>query len=240
MWYYDCDKLFRIKRGWYARERRIPQPDLYFKPRKKIYVKLPEPEDKLGVPIFKVLLSRRSRRSYRDEPLTIEELSTLLFYALGKTKDDYGYGGPLPLRAFPTAGALNSIESYVAVNNVEGVERGIYVYDYMGHGLDGLALGDFRRKIFNACLEQDHAYHAAVDIALVARIDRTYWKYGERAYKYVHLDCGHAGQNLLLVAESLGFGACVIGAFYDEELCSLLNLDCKWSIPLEVISIGKI
>jgi len=240
MWFLDCDKLFRIRRDWYAREKRIPQPDLIYEPRKKFYVKLPEPKDIEGKPLYRVLVKRRTKRSYKEDPLSLDELSTLLYFALGKTLDDYGYGGPLPRRAFPTAGALNSIESYVIVNNVEGLKQGIYVYDYMEHGLDGLKLGDFREAIYRACLEQDHAYHAAVDIALVARIDRTYWKYGERAYRYVHLDCGHAGQNILLVSESLGLGACVIGAFYDEEICEVLDLDCQWSLPMEVITVGKL
>ena len=236
-----CDEKFRIYRDKYPKRERIKRPKLYIKKLTGNLIMLPEPEQPIkSPPIFDVLFKRRSIRSYSTEPIDTRELSTLLFYSLGVSKLETGYGEIIPLRTFPTAGALNSIEAYLVINNIKDVEEGIYYYNYMEHALELIDKGDFADEMYKITLEQTHAREAAVNVILVGFFDRNYWKYGERAYKYVHLDAGHASQNILLVAQAMEMGACVIGAFYDEELCELLKLDCQWKIPLLVVTIGKI
>jgi len=234
-----CDKDFRIFRERYPERKRIPKPPISIRVNKDNILKLPKPQNLIQKTIWRTLLERRTVRDYALEPIDIETLSTLLFYSLGVSGETPAYGEVIPLRMFPTAGALNSIETIVQVNNVAELEKGFYRYDYWSHALEILKQGDHRDSIFKASLEQEHTRKSALNLILVGYFDRTYWKYGERAYKYVHLDAGHASQNILLVAQALGLGACVVGAFYDEELCKILDLDCIWRIPLLIITVGK-
>ncbi|MGQ4891450.1 MAG: SagB/ThcOx family dehydrogenase [Candidatus Njordarchaeia archaeon] len=235
----EIEKLLRIKRDETPLGKKIPKPDLITKPKSTKIIKLEKPTLSPKKSLFETLCERRSYRDFKDKPLTLEALSTLLYYSVGVTGETQAYGEkPYPLRAFPTAGALNPVEVYILVRNVEGLKSGIYRYLYMSHELELLRQGDLSNDLYHACIEQDHVKQAPINIILMARIDRTYWKYGERAYKYVHLDSGHAAQNVLLVANSLGLESCVVGAFYDEEVCKLLGVDCMWEIPMECIPIG--
>ena len=216
-------------------------PELFTKNNFAEKIELPKDLSFESKPLYEVLWRRRSHRYYKDEPISIADLSKLLYFSLGVSAFTSAYFyEKYPLRMYPTAGALNPIETYVSVQNVEGLNRGIYVYLYNDHSLGLLKKGDFSKKLWKACIEQDHVRDAAVNIILVAKVNRTYWKYGERAYRYVHLDCGHASQNVLLVATSLDLGSCVVGAFFDDEICEVLGIDCEWEIPMEVITIGKI
>lgn len=239
MEFIKCDKKFRIYRDKYPDRKRTPKPPISIRADKENTLKLPKPKYQVKKTIWQTLLERRTTRDYSNEPINIETLSTLLFYSLGVSGKEPAYGEVIPLRTFPTAGALNSIETIIQVNNVSGLEKGFYRYDYWFHALEKLKIGDHREAVFEASLEQEHTRDSALNLILVGYFDRTYWKYGERAYKYVHLDAGHASQNILLVAQALNLGACVVGAFYDEVLCKILDLDCEWRIPLLIITVGK-
>ncbi len=185
-------------------------------------IPLPPPKvDPHGLSLEEAIRKRRSVRDYSDEPLTLEELARLLFYGLGVT------GSPGYKRAAPTAGGLTPIELYPVVNNVADLERGLYHYDALAHHLHPLRQGDLRREIAKACLEQDFLANAAVVLVLTAVHRRTAWKYGERAYRYVLLDAGHAAENIQLEATALGLGSCPIGAFFDDELNRLLGLEAE-------------
>ena len=91
--------------------------------------------------------------------------------------------------------------------------------------LELLKKGDFKQKVATGCLDQTIAYNSAVNFIWTAVIERSKWKYLQRCYRYIYLDAGHIGQNLYLVAEALGLGACTIGAIYDDELNQILKLD---------------
>lgn len=178
---------------------------------------------------------RRSERAYTGEPISLEELSSLLHYAAGVT----GRVGNFPLRAAPSAGALYPIEIYPIVNNITGLEKGIYHYDPRDHSLEVLDLGDYRSKVAKASLEQDFLSQANVVLALTAVFERTQWKYGARGYRYIYLDAGHIAQNIYLEATSLGLGACDVGAFFDDEVNKLLKIDGVEEFAVLLVSVGK-
>lgn len=177
--------------------------------------------------------SRRSVRDYSAEALTLEELARLLFHATGVTSSEKH------LRAAPTAGGLTPIENYPVVNYVEGLERGLYHYDPLKHRLHLLKRGDLRGEIAKACLDQDFISEAGVVLVLTAVHRRTAWKYGERAYRYVLLDAGHAAQNIQLEAASMGLGSCPIGAFFDEELNQLLGVEGEEEFAVLAVAVGR-
>ncbi|KPJ51984.1 nitroreductase, partial [candidate division TA06 bacterium DG_24] len=154
---------------------------------------------------------RRSIRSYSDAPLTLAEVSQLLWAAQGIT-NDRGF------RTAPSAGALYPLEVYVVAGKVEGLPAGIYKYRPREHELWRVDLGDKRRELSGAALGQEPVADGAIDIVFAAVYGRTAVKYGERATRYVHIEVGHAAQNVFLQAGALDLGAAVIGAFFDEEV----------------------
>lgn len=167
---------------------------------------------------------RRSVRSFTKQQLTQEQLSQLLWAAQGIT-DPHGY------RAAPSAGALYPLEMYVIA--VDGLSH----YRPETHDLVPLAAGDLRPVIWEVGLKQDALRDAPAVFLIAAVFERTAAKYGERAAQYVHLEAGHAAQNLLLQAVALGLSGVPIGAFYDEELQSALSLP-EDHVPLYLLAVG--
>jgi SagB-type dehydrogenase family enzyme len=111
------------------------------------------------------------------------------------------------------------------VNRVSTLEQGLYHYAVQTHELEFLEEGDFSREVTRGALDQRLAGEAAVTFIWSAVIERSRWKYLQRAYRYIFMDAGHIAQNLALATEALGLGSCQIGALYDDELNALLGLD---------------
>ncbi|MEX2681211.1 MAG: SagB/ThcOx family dehydrogenase [Candidatus Sigynarchaeota archaeon] len=171
-----------------------------------------------------LLTERRSRRRFSKEPMTLQELSTLLKYTSGITTDEFDDAGFNP-RHVPSAGGLYPYETYVIANNVDGLGKGLYHYNVPSHALDLLKRGDLGPRIAAVCLDQAMARQAAAVLAWTAVVSRSKWKYLQRCYRYIFMDLGHLGQNFYLVAEALQLAACTIGALYDDEGNELLGID---------------
>jgi len=197
-------------------------------------IALPDPHGYQGLSLEETVEMRRSIRDYSAEPLSSEELSRLLHAAQGITEDRWGF------RAAPSAGALYPIELYAVVQDIVGLEPGIYHYAVQEHGLERLQAGDFRAEMVRAGIGQAFLGQAGVCFVLSAIFQRVRWRYRERAYRYVLLEAGHVGQNLYLAATSMGLGACAVGAFLDDDLNDLLGLDGKEEAALYIIPVGKV
>jgi SagB-type dehydrogenase family enzyme len=211
------------------------QPPLYKKYPKAKKIKLPKLGYE-GLSLEEALRTRRSIRDYTDKPLLLNALSQLLFSAQGVTDRD----GDLMLRTAPSAGALYPIEIYVVVNNVAGLEKGIYHYTVPDHELELTQKGDFRRKIIGCALDQEMAGESDVTFILTAIFQRVTWKYEERGYRYAYMEAGHIGQNIALQAASLGLGAVGIGAFYDDDVNKLIGIDGKSEAALYLYAVGTL
>jgi SagB-type dehydrogenase family enzyme len=197
-------------------------------------ITLPDPRGYQGLSLEKAIETRRSIRDYTDEALSLEELSRLLHAAQGITAQRRGF------RAAPSAGALYPIETYAVVHEVAGLERGLYHYSVADHTLEQLRAENLRRTIVVAGIGQDMLGQAQVCFVLSAFFQRLRWKYRERTYRYALLEAGHIGQNLYLAATSMGLGACAVGAFLDDELNNLLELDGQQEAALYMMSVGQI
>ena len=195
-------------------------------------VALPEPNLVSETSLEEVLHLRRSVRSYSDDAVTLEELSQLLWAAQGVTSDE-GF------RTAPSAGALFPLEIYALAGNVEGLDSGIYKYSASDHTLKRIRRGDFRQSLFDEALQQTQIQEAAVNIVITAHYEKTTEKYGERGVRYVHMEVGHAGQNICLQARSLNLGVCPVGAFEDEGVKKILGLSAQEE-PLYILSIGRL
>ena len=194
-------------------------------------IKLPEPRYESNVSIEETLVKRRSVRDYTREPLTLTEVSQLLWAAQGTTSDGI-------YRAAPSAGALYPLEVYMIVGNVEDLAAGVYQYKPKGHELVMILEGDMRSRLTDAALGQGPVGNAAIDIVLTSVYDRITRKYGDRGVRYALIEIGHVGQNICLQATAMDLGSVCIGAFYDEQVRALLKLP-EEEAPLYIIPIGK-
>jgi SagB-type dehydrogenase family enzyme len=194
-------------------------------------VALPAPSLEGDVPVEQALARRRSVREFASEPLSLPAMSQLLWAAQGIT-------GPGGLRTAPSAGALYPLEVYLAAGAVSGVRPGVYRYDPRRHRLVLASEGDVRAGIARAALDQDWLAEAPAIIVLAAVYQRTARKYGKRSARYVHMEVGHAAQNIYLQAGALGLGTTMVGAYRDKELARLLGLPERTK-PLAVLPVGK-
>jgi len=210
------------------------KPGTYKRYPSALKIGLDSPKHGGGMPIWEILKRRRSVRDWSDEPLAKSELSQLLWAAQGITDEPFGF------RTAPSAGALYPIETYLVVNFVEGVDPGIYHYSVETHELDLLISGDFRVHVAHAALDQEIAYRANVVLIWTAIFARSKWKYKERAYRYVYLDCGHIAENVALAAVAMNLGSCQIGALYDDEVNALLGVDGREESAIYMTVVGRL
>lgn len=193
-------------------------------------VDLPEPRLSGLVSLEETLAERRSIREYSQTPLTMEQVSQLLWAAQGITSDGGG-------RTAPSAGALYPLEIYLIAGNVEDLAPGIYKYYPQGHKLVRLQDRDVRRELSAAALGQAPVNAGAIDLVISAVYGRTTQKYGERGIRYAQIEVGHAAQNVVLQATSLNLGAVTIGAFDDNLVEAVIGLPENES-ALYIIPIG--
>lgn len=218
----------------------LPQPPLELEPEEgQRIVSLPAPKDlELGhTDLREALERRRSVRSYSEQPFTLDELSWLLWSCQGVKEV---IARPATLRTVPSAGSRHPFETYLLVNRVEGLAPGLYRFLAIEHKLAAVNLEEgLAERVAEACYRQRFVKTCAVAFIFTAVAYRTYWRYGERGYRYMHLDAGHACQNLYLTAEAIGGGACAIGAFFDEEINRILGLDGEKQFVIYVAATGK-
>ena len=203
-------------------------------------VSLPPPGDfslpPLDVPAL--VTGRVSRREYSTQSLSQEDLSWLLWVTQG-VKGVYG-DNYAAMRTVPSAGARHALETYLVVNRVEGLEPGLYQFLPLEHAVARLPdEGSLARRVAVACLGQAIVVTSAVTFIWTAVPYRMTWRYGQRGYRYLHLDAGHVCQNLYLAAEALGAGTCAIAAFDDERMAELLKLDPAEEFVIYLATVGK-
>jgi SagB-type dehydrogenase family enzyme len=194
-------------------------------------VALPRAAPLPDLSVGQALAQRRSLRTYRDRPLTAQELAWVVGAATAVTSGS-GY------RTAPSAGALYPIETYVAANRVEGIAPGLYHVDVRAQALELVRSGSVAGDLELAGLGQEFLRHAPAVLVLTGVFQRTRWKYHERHYRYVCWEGGHVAQNVYLAAEAAALGACVVGSFFDRPLNELLRLDGKHEAALGLVAIG--
>jgi SagB-type dehydrogenase family enzyme len=209
-------------------------------------IHLPDPRYESETSVEKAILMRRSVRSYVQEALSISDISQILWAAQGITRKreeppvrwntKYEWQGGL--RTAASAGALYPMELYLIAGNVEGLSKGVYKYIPKNHSLKKVIEGDKRTEIYDAALRQGSIKQGAALIVMAGIYERTSFKYGERAERYVHMEVGFIGGNIYLQGISLGIGTVMVGAFKDEELKKALDLP-EDEHALAIMPLGK-
>ena len=194
-------------------------------------IQLPDPRTDGDISVEAALQKRRSVRSYGIAPLKLFEISQLVWSAQGVTH-------PRGFRTAPSAGALYPLELYVVAGRIENLPSAIYKYRPQQHALIKIASGDKRTALSRAALHQGAIQKAPAVLLFCAVYERTTAKYGQRGIRYVHMEVGHAAQNVCLQAIALGLHTAVIGAFRDEALKELAHLPANEQ-PLYFVAVGR-
>lgn len=172
-----------------------------------------------------ILNNRSSKRQYTQESLTLDELAYLLWATQG-VKKVVGRERKATFRTVPSAGARHPFETYLFVNQVEGLNKGLYHYLALDHKLEFIKeVENQEEKVSTAYGGQVFFGNAPVSFVWTAIPYRSEWRYTINAQKYILLDAGHLCQNLYLACESIGCGACAIGAYEQILADELLGLD---------------
>jgi SagB-type dehydrogenase family enzyme len=194
------------------------------------FVALPKPHMDGHVSVERALLQRRSFRDFVARSITLADIGQLLWAAQGITHE----GGR---RTAPSAGALYPLSTYVAAGDVRGLSAGIYRYAPHRQALNFVVIDDRRPMLATAALDQEWIARAAAVLIITADYGVTTEKYGERGVQYVHIEAGHAAQNICLQAETFGLGATVVGAFDERRIRDVLELP-EEEDPLLLIPVG--
>ncbi|MCQ8893516.1 MAG: SagB/ThcOx family dehydrogenase [Methanolinea sp.] len=221
--------------------RGLPSPPLEKpSPPEGPFISLPAPET-IRVPpldLRRAIEARRSVRKYARNPLTAGEISYLLWCTQGIIQVVEPY---YTLRNVPSAGGRHAFETYLLINRVEGIKPGIYRYLAFSHRLLPVDLRPGTAdRVMAACLGQAFVRSAAVTFMWSCVVYRMAWRYAERAWRLVHLDAGHACQNLYLASLQVGCGTCAIGAFDDAMMADLLGLDGTDEFVIYCAALGKL
>jgi len=190
------------------------------------------------VDITQAIANRQSRRKFRNAPLSLEEVSFLLWATQGIRKMERP---GVALRTVPSAGARHAFETYLLALNVEGLEPAIYRYLPVEHQLlfersdEHLA-----EKIAPATLGQRFIAAAPVTFVWTAIPYRMEWRYSIAAHKVIAIDVGHVCQNLYLAVEVIGAGTCGIAAYHQELMDELVGVDGENEFTIYLAPVGKV
>ena len=187
-------------------------------------------KEELAHALETLLRARRSVRRFAHEPLTLDQISQLVWAAQGFVNDTGS-------RTAPSAGALYPLYVHVVAGDVDGIEAGVYKYQPRTHTLARESTLDLRDALCAAAFAQESVRAAPVDLVLVASFDLTTGRYHERGLRYVYMEAGHAAQNIYLLATALGLGTVAIGAFDDDQVRRCLSLSPN-DHPLYILPVG--
>jgi len=188
------------------------------------------PDNLPNIPLQNSLLLRSSRRAFSETPLSIQTLSSLLYYSAGVKNDK-------EKRFYPSAGARYPLETYVCSLNTE-LPKGLYHYNLRGNRLE--LIGSKKTPFPASLLNQEWIQSAGCVIFVTAVFERTTMKYRDRGYRYMLMESGHLMQNFSLVSSALNLGGCIIGGFVDGQINAFLGIDGKNESVLCMYAAGHI
>lgn len=202
-------------------------------------IALPAPLD-VRVTLSDAIRRRLSCRSFSSAPLKPDELSTLLSVGNG-VQGVVHFGAKEHLeRPMPSGGALYSLEFYLLVRQAETLPPGIYHYAPLTHELEQLKLLELTNSFISQLfMNQPYLASAGVIVLITTILERSMYKYGDRGYRYILLEAGHAAQNMCLAATSLDLGVLPIGGFFDNYVAKLLDLNEEQEAVLYALGFGR-
>lgn len=202
-----------------------------------------KPIDNCNIPdisLVEAIKNRESRRKFKKMPLSLDELSFLLWCTQGVKR--LTRGGLVTLRTVPSGGGMHPFETYLLILDVEGLEPGLYRYLAIEHKLllirktDGAYIDEFNKT----CNNQSFVLQGSLVFIWTVRPYRTEYRYGEDSLKDILISVGHICQNLYLACEAISAGTCSIVAYQQNNLDSALGIDSDDEIALYLAPVGKL
>ena len=190
--------------------------------------------------LVEAIIDRKSYRKYKDEEMSIEELSLLLYSTQGVKQ--IVRNGLVTFRTVPSGGAMHPFETYLLIINVKDLKQGLYRYIATKHSLvfEKSLEKDDLKTFSDACYGQSFVVKGNVVFIWTVRPERSEWRYGEDSLKDVLLSCGHICQNLYLACGGISSGTCAIVAYSQVELDKFIGVDGINEIVLYLSPVGKI
>ena len=199
-------------------------------------VALPPENSDIAMTLTEALSRRRSVREFAGRDVTLRELAAMLRYGNGICGEPHT--GDHPRRAIPSGGGLYPTELYVLPLGMSELRVGAYHYDPRHHLLSRFLDEPAEPVLARACFAGAAVTTASLAFAMTLTFERQSIKYGERAYRFALMECGHLAQNLLLVGTALGLGTLPFGGFLDDELNAYLRIDGTREAVLYVLFMG--
>lgn len=236
---WDSDNIFVSDQ-----DEKKPAPPAMAMPTGAPITVLPDPAETVteDLSLYEIIDARRSRRVFKSEPISLQQLSFLLWATQGYQRPRPGQESYAALRTVPSAGCRHPFDTYLAIMKAEGLTPGIYRFLPKEHAVElvrELDVKELSDEVSEACCWQIFCGRAAVTFFWVADMYRSEWRYPSGAHKVVLLDAGHVCQNLYLACEVLGLGTCAIGAYDQAEVDRLLQLDGEDRFCLYIAPVGK-
>ncbi|MBM4309009.1 MAG: SagB/ThcOx family dehydrogenase [Deltaproteobacteria bacterium] len=210
-------------------------------PADALRIDLKKPSEWKQIPKMDLILAirnRESRRMYKKEPLSLEEVSFLLWATQGvRGEPDWGHA----YRTVPSAGCRHALETYLVVLNVEGLDSGVYRYLPLSHQL----LFEFSEKnlsgkMIKASFNQPYPGNGSLTFVWTTIPYRMEWRYGLAAHRVIAMDAGHVCQNLYLACEAIHAATCAVAAYDQEALDRLLRIDGEEEFVIYMAPVGKV
>jgi SagB-type dehydrogenase family enzyme len=207
----------------------------------KGYQKIPleKPLEDLNLSLVDAIKRRRTALQLQPVDLTYAALSSILHYSYGVSITNEGTDFPHPFRMVPSAGALYPLEIFFHQNYVQSIDPGIYHYNPILNSITQIRRGDHSSHLRRTLVQPELSVNSSVIFFITAVMERSAFKYGERSYRFVHLEAGHLAQNMCLIAKAMDLGSVTVGGFIDTKLNEFIGIDGLNHAVIYVVAMGK-
>jgi len=203
-------------------------------------IEMPHALSPLELPVGHAIQFRFTPRELQRIPVSLQDLSTILYCACGVSRDSSETDWQRPLRTVPSAGAAYPLELFFYSRSVDGLPAGLYYYNPVEHHVVRLRDGDQTARIAACLVNKAHSVSASVMLFVAAMLQKPIEKYGDRGYRFALLEAGHLGQNISLCCTALTLGCVPIGGYFDNKLDEWLGFDGVLQSVIYVMAIGGI
>lgn len=196
--------------------------------------------------LAKLQQRRRTQRDFNSTPLTFQDVSELLQLTLRPTErsiqDPYQLNPKSSTKmSAPSAGSRNETEVYIYVRKTSEMDPGLYYYHPLNNSLFILRKGHLDKELLAIRLDKESILMKSGAIVFLTAIPvRTVEKYGLLGWKYVYLNAGHIGQNLVLATTEKNLGCVPLGGGQDKAIADFLDIDIRQEIPIYSFAIGRV
>lgn len=202
-------------------------------------IELPHPLKNLSRNLSETLTSRRSSRQFIPGTIDLQQLSTILYFGYGVSREKDKAKTFRSLRFVPSGGSLYPLEIFFYAGGISNLKPGLYHYNPIGHHLRLIKEGDATTEISSAMVQEAIIENANFILFISAVFERSIFKYGNRGYRFIFLEAGHFAQNINLISQEFGLGCLNIGGYFDRQIDDLLDLDGLTQSTIYMCAIGK-